>query len=229
PGAEPNLTTDIGLNRFTWNFRMSNATTLPGLIMWGGSLAGPRVAPGNYQVRLTVDGKVVATESFAIKADPRIRVTQDDFQKQYDFLAKTNEKLSATHGAILEIRDLKKQLDDLSGRMRPEQKDLKDRAGEIGKKLTTIEEELIQTKIRSGQDALNFPIRLNNKLAALASLVDGSDDAPTAQAYDVYNDLTAKIDVQLALFTRLKMEDIAAFNKAYAEKGLPVIVTKQKP
>ena len=82
----------------------------------------------------------------------------------------------------IEIRDLKKQFEDLSARLKPEQKDLKDQATSIGKKLTAVEEELIQTKIRSSQDALNFPIKLNNKLAALASTVDGSDDAPTMQS-----------------------------------------------
>lgn len=64
PGSDPNLSTEIGLNRFAWNYRLPNATTLPGLIMWGGSLAGPKVVPGNYQVRLSVDGKAIATVVF---------------------------------------------------------------------------------------------------------------------------------------------------------------------
>ena len=110
--------------------------------------------------------------------------------------------------------------------MKPEQKEFKDRAAEITKKLTAVEEELIQTKIRSGQDALNFPIKLNNKLAALTSLVDASDDAPTAQALDVYNALTAQIDPLLAAFARIKSEDVAAFNRDYASKNLPVIIPK---
>ena len=103
-----------------------------------------------------------------------------------------------------DIADLKRQLDDLSGRMKPENKEFKDRAAEIMRKLTAVEEELIQTRIRSGQDALNYPIKLNNKLAALMSLIDASDDAPTAQAFDVYNDLTARIDAQLAAIARIK-------------------------
>jgi photosystem II stability/assembly factor-like uncharacterized protein len=226
PAGEPPVAMDIGLNRFVWNYRLPNATTLPGLIMWGGSLAGPRVVPGNYQVRLTVDGKVAGTESFALKADPRIATTAEDFKKQYDFILMANQKLSATHGAILEIRDIRRQLDEISGRLKPEQKDLKDRAAEIGKKLTAVEEELIQTKIRSGQDALNYPIRLNNKLAALSATVDGGDFAPTMQAYDVYNDLTARIDAQLTALARIKTDDIAAFNRDYTSKGLPVIVVR---
>jgi photosystem II stability/assembly factor-like uncharacterized protein len=224
-GEQP-VPLETGLNRFVWNYRLPNATTLPGLIMWAGSLTGPRVPPGNYQVRLTVDGKAVGTESFAIKADPRLATTQEDFQKQYDFLVKANDKLSATHSAISEIRDLKRQFEEVGGRLTAENKDLKDRAAEIGRKLTAVEEELIQTRIRSSQDALNYPIKLNNKLAALKSSVDLGDYAPTSQSYDVYNDLTAKIDAQLAIFARIKSEDIAAFNRAYTEKGLPVVVPR---
>ena len=228
PPTEPNLPTEIGLNQFVWNYRLANATGLPGLIMWGGSLAGPKVVPGNYQVRFSVDGKVISTENFAVKADPRIAATQGDFQKQFDFLLQTRDKLSATHEAILEIRDVRKQLEDLSARMKSEQKDLKDKAAEIIKKLTAVEEALNQTKIKSGQDALNFPIRLNNKLAALASSVDGADYPPTAQSYDVYKDLTEKIDAQTAILASIKTDDIAAFNKAFAEKNLPAIITKGK-
>lgn len=226
---EPNLPTEFGLNQFVWNYRLPNATTLPGLILWGGSLAGPKVVPGSYQVRFSVDGKPVSTETFNIKADPRLATTPAEFQKQFDFLNQTREKLTATHEAILEIRDVRKQLEDLSARMKsPEQKDLRDKAAEIGKKLTAVEEELMQTKIKSSQDALNFPIKLNNKLAALSSVVDGADYAPTNQAYDVYNDLTGKIDAQLAILARIKAEDITAFNRLFAEKNLPVIVTKNK-
>lgn len=226
PG-EPPVSFEAGLNRFVWNYRLPNATGLPGLIMWGGSLAGPRVAPGNYQVRLTVDGKAVATENFAVKADSRLATTQEDFQKQYDFLLKANQKLTATHEAILEIRDVRKQLEDLSARLKPEQKDVKDKAAEIIKKMTAVEEELIQTKIKSSQDALNFPIKLNNKLAALSSSVDSADYAPTNQAYVVYDDLAGKIDAQLAILARIKAEDIAAFNKMFTEKSLPAVVTKK--
>lgn len=225
PG-EPSVSAEPGLNRFVWNLRLPNAATLPGLIMWGGSLAGPRIVPGSYQVKLSADGKVVATEPFILKADPRLSTTQEEFQKQFDFLLRSTEKLTATHNAILEIRDLRKQIEDLASRFKPEQTDLKDQAADIVKRLTAVEEELIQTKIRSSQDALNFPIRLNNKLAALSSIVDGGDYAPTAQAYDVYNDLTAKIDTQLAALAKIKAENIAAFNRSYNQKGLPVIVVK---
>ncbi len=227
PG-EPPVPMEIGFNRFVWNYRLPNAATLPGLIFWGGTLAGPRIVPGNYQVRFTVDGKVVSTEAFTLKADPRLATTDEDFQKQFDLLLKIRDKLTQTHEAILEIRDVRRQFEDLSARLKPEQKDLKDQAAEIVKKITAVEEELMQTKIKSSQDALNFPIKLNNKLAAVTANVDSADFAPTNQAYDVYNDLVGKIDAQLAILARVKSEDIASFNKTFVEKNLPVITVKSK-
>ena len=156
----------------------------------------------------------------AIKADPRLSATQEDFVKQYDLMSKINDKLSETHKSIAEIREVKKQLTDVAGKLKPEQKDLADKARDINKQLTMVEEELIQTKIKSGQDALNFPIKLNNKLASLGSSVGSSDDAPTAQAYVVYGDLAAKIDAQLAKLEKIKSTDIAEFNKQFAAKNL---------
>ncbi|MGI8639650.1 MAG: WD40/YVTN/BNR-like repeat-containing protein [Pyrinomonadaceae bacterium] len=228
PSPEPPLPTEAGLNTFVWNYRQPNATTVPGLILWGGSLTGARVIPGNYQARLSVDGKPVSTESFAIKADPRLSATPEDFAKQFDLMTKINDKLSETHNAILEIRDVRLQLEGVAKRIKlPEQKDLADKAREISKQLTAVEEELMQTKIKSSQDALNFPIKLNNKLAAVGSTVDSSDDPPTTQSYQVFDDLTAKIDAQLARLAKIKAEDIAEFNKQFAAKNLPVIVTKK--
>ncbi|HXH70576.1 MAG TPA: hypothetical protein VNI60_09630, partial [Pyrinomonadaceae bacterium] len=226
--AEPTLANEIGINNFVWNYRYPNAATIPGLILWGGSLAGVRIVPGNYQVRLSVDGKEISTQSFALKADPRLTTTPEDFAKQFDLMSKINAKLSETHNAILEIRDVKKQFEDLTNRMKlPDQKDLVEKAKDISKQLTAVEEELNQTKIKSGQDALNYPIKLNNKLAALSSFVDGSDDAPPAQSYDVYNDLTAKIDAQLSRLAEIKSKNIAEFNRQFAAKSLPVIVTRK--
>ena len=196
------------------------------MILWGGSLAGPRIMPGNYQVRLSIGGKAIATESFPVKADPRLTTTQEDFAKQFALMQKINSKLNETHAAILEIRDTRTQLENMSRRLKtPDHKDLIDKARDIGKKLTDIEEALYQTKNRSGQDPLNFPIRLNNKLAAVSSFVDSSDDGPTASAYLVFADIQTQIDAQLALLAKIKSEDIVDFNKQFAAKGLPVIVS----
>jgi photosystem II stability/assembly factor-like uncharacterized protein len=219
------FTYEVGLNRFVWNLRHPDAVTIPGMILWAADTGGPRVVPGKYQVTLAVDG-VSQTQSFEVKKDPRIGASAEDFAAQFDLLMKIREKLSETHRAILNIRELKKQLDDAVTRTdakSPDGKSVADAAKALKEKLTAIEETLCQPKIQSSQDPLNYPIRLNNKLAALAGVVGGADAAPTRQALTAYSDLTAKIDAQLRRLDEVMNADVPEFNRQFREKSLPAL------
>src|SRR4030095_16294612 len=71
-GAPARATTDVGLNRFVWDMRYSDATRFPGMILGAGQTQGPRVSPGDsYQVRLTVDGQTLS-QTFEVRPDPRL-------------------------------------------------------------------------------------------------------------------------------------------------------------
>ncbi len=232
PGGGPGGPTDVfqyevGLNRFVWDTRLSGATRFPGLVLWAGDLRGPKVVPGAYQVTLVVDGEKQA-QSFEIKKDPRVTVTPEEFQAQFDMLLKIRDKVTETHKAILNIRDMRKQLDDAEGRAKakPEAKELLELAKTIREKLTAIEETLVQTKIQSGQDPLNFPIKLNNKLAALTGVVGGADGPPTTQAQAVYADLTGRIDAELQKLDGVMKGEVAQFNAKYRELGLPLLAPR---
>jgi photosystem II stability/assembly factor-like uncharacterized protein len=231
PGAAPpRVSTDIGLNRFVWNRRYEDATGFPGLIMWAGNINGPTAAPGNYQVRLTVDGKTF-TEAFEIRKDPRIATTPEDFQKQFALLMKIRDKLTETHNAIVGIRDVRRQVDDVVKRVDESSgpKPVVDAGRALAGKLTSIEEELYQTKNQSNQDPLNYPIRLNNKLAALGGIVASADSAPTEQSYALYEELAAKIDAQLQKLRGVMDADLRAFNKLARDQDVPAVITKPTP
>jgi photosystem II stability/assembly factor-like uncharacterized protein len=221
------VSAEKGLNRFIWDLRYSDATRFPGLIMWSGNTSGPRAVPGNYQVKFTIDGQSLS-ENFELRKDPRISTTQEDFEKQFDLLTRIRNKLTETHGAINEIRDIRNQVDDYAKRVagQANSKAIVDAAKSINSRLTAIEEELYQTKNRSNQDPLNFPIRLNNKLAALAGVVASADARPTDQSYQVFQELTARIDAQLAIFKQLISSDLPAFNKLAREKEVPAVFIK---
>src|SRR5207244_10125109 len=144
-----------------------------GMFLWGGLTRGPVVAPGAYQVRLTAGGRSL-TRPLEVRKDPRLATSDEDFRKQYDLLAKIRDKLTETHDAITRIREMREQVKGVAERAKAN-KAIADAAESLGKKLTAVEEELYQTKNQSSQDPLNFPIRLNNKLAALAGVVAGAD------------------------------------------------------
>ena len=229
PGGPPpaRLSADAGLNRFVWDMRYAEATRFPGMILWAGETRGPRVAPGNYQVKLTVDGKTL-TETFTVKPDPRLSTTPADYAKQLDLALKIRDKLTETHNAIIKIRDVRKQIDDLLKRMKDQQnfKVINDAATGLNKNLTAIEEALYQTKNQSSQDPLNFPIRLNNKLAALGGVVARAEYAPTEQSFAVYQDLSTEIDAQLQKLTQVLKTEVPAFNELVKSQSVPAVVVR---
>ncbi|HKE03174.1 MAG TPA: glycosyl hydrolase, partial [Blastocatellia bacterium] len=183
--------------------------------------------PGAYQVKLTVDGKTMS-ESFELKKDPRVSTTQEEFQKQFDLLTKIRDKFSETSEAIIAIRDVRKQAQDYAARVKgqPDSQSIADAAKTLSSKLTAIEEELYQTKNQSNQDPLNFPIRLNNKLAALAGSIAGADAQPTDQQVVVCEDLVTRINAQLEKLKQVMSTDVTAFNKLAREKEAPAVFVK---
>jgi hypothetical protein len=199
------------------------------MILWSGETRGPRAVPGTYQVKLTADGKTL-TQSFEVKKDLRLEITQADFAKQFELLMKIRDKFNETSDAILQIRDVRKQVDDITNRVKdqPNGRAIADSAKSLKAKMASVEEELYQTKNQSSQDPLNYPIRLNNKLAALAGVVAASDAAPTEQSYVVFEDLAARINAQLQKFAEIMRSDLPAFNKLVRDQDIPAVIVKAK-
>ena len=218
---------EVGLNRFVWDTRYPDAVRFPGMILWAGETRGPKVPPGTYQVKLTVDGKS-STQSFEIKPDPRLTTTPADYSKQLELGLKIRDKLTETHNAIIQIRDVRKQVEDLLKRLaaHPNFKVINDAGTALNKNLTAVEEALYQTKNQSSQDPLNFPIRLNNKLAALAGVIGSAEAAPTAQSYAVYDELVTQIDAQLQKLAQIMKTDVPAFNQLVRDQNIPAVVVK---
>ena len=99
-------------------------------------------------------------------------------------------------------------------------------ADTINRQLNSIEETIYQTKSKSSQDVLNYPIRLNDKLAGVFNVARSGNTAPSKQVKEVYNELAKQIDVQLAKLETIRQKDIPAFNELIRQKALPVIGVK---
>jgi len=218
-GPAPRATAQPGWNRFVWNLRYPDATTFPGLIMWAGGVTGPVAAPGTYQVRLTVNGKS-ETQSFELKKDPRLATTPEDYAKQLSFALQVRDKLSETNQGVVRIREVRRQLDEYATR---DDKKVADAAKDLIGKLTKVEEELYQTKNRASEDPLNYPIKLNNKVAYVLGVVEGSDNPPTAQSYSVYEGLASQVNAQLKTLKSLLDTDLASFNKLVHDQNIPAV------
>jgi photosystem II stability/assembly factor-like uncharacterized protein len=226
--GDNDLPAQAGLNRFVWDLHYEGATKVPHAPLWGGSTDGPEALPGTYQVRLTVLGKS-STTPLEIKTDPRLKVSQDDLAKQFDLLLKIRDKLTETDDAIIQIRDLRDQITALNKRLKndPREKAIADAGKALDKKMTEVEEALIQTKAKSGQDVLNFPVRLNNHLVALSGVVQSADTAPTKQSYEVFDMVSKDVDEQLTKWKAIVATDLVAYNSLVKEKEVPAIMVTQ--
>jgi photosystem II stability/assembly factor-like uncharacterized protein len=204
-----------GHNRFVWDLRSAPAKKFENMILWGGSTDGPRVLPGKYTARLTV-GDQTMTAPFEVREDPRVTATPADLRAQHDFLIGIRDKFSEANEAIARIREVRKQLADVKKRAGKDEKPLLDAASDLDKKMTAVEEALYQTKNKSPQDPLNYPVRLNNKLAAVADSAELGAWAPTAQDVAVRDEVVKQIDEQLAKLKAIWATDLPAFNKLAA-------------
>ncbi|HEX9460427.1 MAG TPA: glycosyl hydrolase, partial [Thermoanaerobaculia bacterium] len=221
-GRDSNKLTDVvnGHNRFVWNLRTAEAKRFPGLVMWAGGTLGPRVPPGMYQARVTVGEQPAVTVPFEVRQDPRSTSSAADLKAQFDFVTSVHDKLSEVNESVTRIRDVRKQLTDVKKRV-ADNKAVVAAANDLDKKMTAVEEALYQTKNKSSQDPLNYPIRLNDKLAGVGDSAASGPYAPTSQQIAVRDELVAKINIELAKLKAIWDTDLPAFNKLAA--GVPVV------
>ena len=196
---DPKPAVAAGLHRVMWDLRYPGATEFPGLIMWAASARGPIAPPGAYQVRVTADGHA-ETQPFAIRREPHLLkdVGDQDLQEEFDLAMKVRDKASQANEAVLLIRGIKQQIVDRRGRLDAKKDAATGKAlEEFEKQLSAIEEEIYQVRLQSSQDPLNFPIKLNNKIAALQGVIESADVKPTEQAYSVFRTLSNALDEHL--------------------------------
>jgi photosystem II stability/assembly factor-like uncharacterized protein len=210
-----------GLNRFVWDFRLPEATKI---VTKGGDQpdrTGPRVPPGEYQVRLAT-GDQERTETFTVLADPRVASRPRDYQVQFDLLKRIHDKHDQLNQAVNKIRQIREDLILFARRIEKSNGDASFvvRAKSLSAQLDEIEGTLLQRKIQSDQDSLNYPVKLNAKLAAIAYMVGVSESPPTKQATELYRELAQQVDGQIAELSSLERKELKAFNKDAKRAGL---------
>ena len=218
-------TTAKGLNRWEWNLRYKGATMFDGIIIWSGRPQnGPKAPPGSYEVRITANG-ITKSAKFNVKMDPRLKgVSNADLQEQFRLAQQIKDKTSAANEAVIQIRHIRTQIEDRLNKTNDRR--IRRMAGDLMANLTKIEEALYQTKNESGQDPLNFPIRLNNRLASLRRSVETGDAKPTNGAYKVFGELSADLDSHLEALDEELTQQINPLNSRLSNKQLePVSAT----
>jgi DNA-binding FrmR family transcriptional regulator len=225
PPSNDLLPADAGMNRFVWDLLYDSPTPIPGAVWDGGDgPKGPFVAPGKYQIKLTVAG-ATETVPLEIVMDERVKTSQVDLEKQLALELKVSASISKTDQTVNQIRDLRSQLNALKRRLASDEhaKSVVEAAGALDKKMTAIEEELINPNVKATEDALNYPVRLNDQLAALLNFIGRADMLPTEQQYAVFEDLNQKLEVQLAKWDEIVAKELPAFNDSMRKLDIAVI------
>ncbi len=217
-----------GMNQFVWNMLYPEADRIDGMILWTGAPGTSTAPPGQYYYKMKV-GKDSAEGGFMIRADPNYKITQADYENQFDFLQTIVKKFNEVQKAIKDIRSIRSQLNDFVAKQGKDcPKDVKQMADSINKQMAAIEEALYQTKSKSGQDPLNFPIRLNDKLGGVFDAASSGNTAPSKQVREVYADLARQCDEQIAKLKKIMDDDLVKFNQLVREKSLPLIGVKKE-
>lgn len=214
------LKDSVGLQSYTWNMRYPDAVTFPGMILWAGNTRGPIAPAGTYSVRMTVGDDAPQVQRFALKNDPRTSATDADLVAQFEFLIRIRDKTSEANNAVRTVRNVRAQIEErVAAAPR-----LRRNATALLTAMAAVEQEIYQVKNQSSQDPLNFPVKLNNKIAALNGVVASGPYAPTAQSIAVFDELSALLKVQTDRLERILREDLERFNRQVRAAGQPVIV-----
>ncbi len=218
---ENKLEINAGGNSFVWDTRYEGAETLEGMIFWSASFSGAKAVPGSYKVVLEKNGATQEYD-FNILPDHSADITVAQMKSQFDFVNRVNTTVDEAHKAIKNIRTIREKLEDFESNYADNESvsELIEDAKTLSTSLSDIEKALYQTKNRSNQDPLNFPIRLTNKLGHLNRLVTNNDFPPTDQDEAVRKEMTTLVEGHLAEYNKLISEDLERFNEAFAKLNL---------
>ena len=214
-GGAPSMA--AGINSFTWDLQYPGPTTFPGMVLWGATTAGPAVLPGTYQVKLTVDGRST-TQPLTVKKHPLRPVSDADLKEQFDLAMQIREKVSEANNAVIKIREIKQQVAERVAKSNDAA--LKAAADRLTKNLSAVEEAIYQVRNQSGQDPLNFPIKINNRLAGILRVVNVGDGKPVAGVYDILQKSSADLKVQTDRLQQVLATDLPAFETEAKRTGV---------
>jgi photosystem II stability/assembly factor-like uncharacterized protein len=219
-----------GGNRLVWDMRYAGYKTFPGMVFYGSPNLGPKAVPGQYKVRLTVNGQSQEQE-FEILKDPRINTTLPELQAQFDFLTKVRDKVSEANQGVIDIRKIKDDLGSLKNKVgaEPQYNDLREAMKKFEDELNMHENNIHQTKNRSVQDPLNYGVKMNNRLAHLMVEQGRGDFPPTQQGEEVRQMLTKMVDEELGRLNATIDRHVGRINTMAKEKGIELLSVKKAP
>jgi photosystem II stability/assembly factor-like uncharacterized protein len=218
-GGSTKPTTAKGLNTFSWDLRYPGATEFKGMIIWSARpTRGPKAPIGNYKIRMKTKS-YEKTYPFKVTMNPNLKgITKEDLDEQFELANKIMQKTSMANEAVIRIRAIKKHLSAHKAKL--SNSTYKKTITPFLNELSAIEEALYQVKNQSGQDPLNFPIKLNNRLASLRRSMENGEAKPTDGAYKVFEELSSELKSHMTDLESVMNKNLSKINLILKKAGV---------
>lgn len=219
------LSSDSGMHRFVWNMKYPPAKKIEDDYWSEESLNGPKALPGNYTVKLMKGDTLLMQRSFAIVLNPKVNTPASDLKAQFDLLMKLNQKQNELITTITQIRGVQNQVNNFMNSFSDSSKiaSLKKIAKPLLDSLQSIQDTLINSKIKSNEDDLRYPMQLLERFDALQDFVRSGDTGPAHQQYEVYEELNLRLQPEMKRLERVYATQVPAFNDAVSKMQLKVV------
>jgi hypothetical protein len=220
-----------GINSSGWNARWDAIYEVPqGIVQWGGfgGAAGPIAVPGTYEVRLTM-GDFTMTQPLELRADPRIDATAADYEEMLALAREVGNEAKRLYDELATLRSVKEQATQIGRQLADGGygNEAMQAAGELTGALESVEGELTQLQGEGGQDALNFPGRLDNQYNVLYGAIANGPPPVTSGMRERWQDLQPQLQPLVDRIHAIYDDELAAFNDMVSEHGMRVILPRE--
>ena len=189
------LSPKSGGNRLIWDMRYPGFKSFEGMVLYSSPNVGPKVAPGKYNIKMTYNDQILQKE-FEIVKDPRVKISQADYQDQLEFLINVRDEVSRANQKIIDIRNIKNNMIFILEKTR-NNVELQEMINKYLTDISEIENNIHMTKNQSRQDPLNYGIRINNRIAFLLADSQRGDYPPTDQSKEFFMQVKEELETEI--------------------------------
>ena len=189
------LSPKSGGNRLIWDMRYPGFKSFEGMVLYSSPNVGPKVAPGKYNIKMTYNDQILQKE-FEIVKDPRVKISQADYQDQLEFLINVRDEVSRANQKIIDIRNIKNNMTFIRDKS-SNNLELQELINKYLTDISEIENNIHMTKNQSRQDPLNYGIRINNRIAFLLADSQRGDYPPTDQSKEFFMQIKKELDTEI--------------------------------
>jgi photosystem II stability/assembly factor-like uncharacterized protein len=180
---------------------------------------GAWVVPGNYTVKLTVDGKSYS-QPLVVKMDPRIKTSLADLRKQFEMESGSVEGMNESFEALSQVRSVRVQLKERAA---------KAAKGTVADAIAALDKQIGELEGAAQSNFFGLPpgakppenfSSLNQHFGGLLAVADSADAAPTTQATAVYKELEEDLQKLVTRWTKIRQQELPALNLELKKAGL---------